>query len=158
MFSQNNRAKQLSLECPKKGLLLRPTDSSSEQELNYYWRLTQCFGRARKINLVDLKKRSTKFSKTFENPPPPPSRKSIRPCCKMSLNFTHKNFCRFLAGRVMVAADKKSTNRLNSLTYAFIFQIHQRVNLNRRINLSIISSQTHKILIVFLGTGKKIVF
>ena len=28
----------------------------------------QCFGRARKINLVDLKKNSTKFRKFFENP------------------------------------------------------------------------------------------
>ena len=34
----------------------------------------KCFGRARKINLVDLKKRSSKF---FENPPPPPPLKKI---------------------------------------------------------------------------------
>ena len=35
----------------------------------------QCFGRARKINLVDLKKRSSKFSKFFWKSAPP-SRKS----------------------------------------------------------------------------------
>ena len=37
----------------------------------------QCLGRARKINLVDLRKKvEKKFSKIFENPPPPLSRKS----------------------------------------------------------------------------------
>ena len=35
----------------------------------------KCFGRARKINLVDLKKGCQNFGKFFENPPPP-SRKS----------------------------------------------------------------------------------
>ena len=39
----------------------------------------RCFGRARKINLVDLKKRPSKFSKIFWKPTPPPLEKILDP-------------------------------------------------------------------------------
>ena len=39
----------------------------------------QCFGRARKINLVDLKINRQIFGKFFENTPPPPLEKILDP-------------------------------------------------------------------------------
>ena len=71
----------LSKKCPKTAFLtcffFQKFACSAE---NLVYLRSKCFGRARKINLVGLKKGRQNFRKLFENPPspppPPPSRKS----------------------------------------------------------------------------------
>ena len=53
----------------------------------------QCFGRARKINLVDLKKKVVKILENFLKIRPPPPRENPRSAPEYFLDYTILKFC-----------------------------------------------------------------